>query len=441
MPRKRLNSRPRLERRAAPYAAADPARPDDADISRRFAFEAWLDARADVRVRLVTGPPGSGKTSALRAWAHERPAPSPIWIALAPGSSPEALVTDIIASMFVRAAEGAVHARLEVVIDGIDDVSPEARDVLRRLVFRGPANVSLIYIARSPATIDLRDGDRHGLVAISPPALLAIDPADVATWCERQGVTATAAACAELAERTEGNAAAIAAVIRLAHEQRLSLVEATARRHEAVATNASIEIASTSRAIARGRSRSGGAIEPAIIEMFGRFRMRFGTCEVQFVRRRDRQIVQYLALRPDGKATRAELMAEFWPDTDRRDAARRLRTACSTIRRAISACVGNDALDAYFRTEGANVVLPPENVINEADAFEEHLAYARRAGERGDLAIARRHVAAALRLHDRPLLSGEPPAPWIVDRARICEELAAGARQFLFGDVEGTRIA
>jgi DNA-binding SARP family transcriptional activator len=172
--------------------------------------------------------------------------------------------------------------------------------------------------------------------------------------------------------------------------------------------------------------------------MFGRFRMRFGTREVQFVRRRDRQIVQYLALRPGGKASRAELMAEFWPDTDRRDAARRLRTACSTIRRAISACVGDDALDAYFRTEGTAVVLRPENVINEADAFEEHIEYARRAS---DPAVARRHLTAALRLYDLPLLSGEPPAPWIDDRAGRCEELAASAREVLFGDDEGTRIA
>jgi DNA-binding SARP family transcriptional activator len=191
----------------------------------------------------------------------------------------------------------------------------------------------------------------------------------------------------------------------------------------------------------RSRGRGRNATEPAVIEMFGRFRMRFGDREVQFVRRRDRQIVQYLALRAGGAASRAELMAEFWPDTDRRDAARRLRTACSTIRRAISACIGDDALDAYFRTEGSTVVLCPENVLNEADVFEEHIEYAQRAGERGDSAVARRHVAAALRLYDRPLLSGEAPAPWIVDRARMCEDLAARAREFLYGNAEGTRIA
>jgi len=182
-------------------------------------------------------------------------------------------------------------------------------------------------------------------------------------------------------------------------------------------------------------------VEPALVEMFGRFRMRIGAREVQFVRRRDRQIVQYLALRPGGKASRAELMAEFWPDTDRRDAARRLRTACSTIRRAISACVGDDALDAYFRTHDSSVTLCPQNVINVADTFEEHIAFAKRASERGDTAGARRHVVAALQLYERPLLSGEPPAAWITERARACEALAESARALLFEAVGTTRIA
>lgn len=408
-------------------------------LLRRFALEAWLDAHSTARVRLVTGPAGCGKSTALHLWESERPAVQAIWIALTAGCSPETLLSDIIASVFANAVGGTARGRLVAIIDGIDEVPAETHDVLRRLVFRLPPEVQLIYVARSPSAIDLSDAERHGLVASAPPALLTIDAAEVAGWCERSGVAATAADSAALSEATKGNAAAITSVIRVAAEQALSLAEAAARRHVTPAHEPAspMRVAATS----RGRVRARPAIEPAIVEMFGRFRMRFGAREVQFVRRRDRQIVQYLALRPGGKASRAQLMAEFWPDTDRRDAARRLRTACSTIRRAISACIGDDALDAYFRAEGPLVVLCPENVINEADAFEEHIEYARSAGERGDLAVARRHVAAALRLHDRPLLSGEPPAPWIVERARRFEELAAGARAFLFGDLEGTRIA
>jgi hypothetical protein len=350
------------------------------------------------------------------------------------------LFSEVIASLFASASDGTASSRFDVIVDGIDDVSPDTLDVLKRLIFRVPPSVHLIYVARSPGAIDLSDAERHGLVAVAPPSLLTLEAVDVEGWCERAGVSATPLECAALADAARGNAAAIAAVIRVAAEQALTLGDAAARRTVPPAFDADPPATRVRRA-ARSRARGRSAIEPAIVEMFGRFRMRFGAREVEFVRRRDRQIVQYLALRPAGTASRAELMAEFWPDTDRRDAARRLRTACSTIRRAISACVGDDALDAYFRTEGTAVVLCPENVLNEADTFEEHIEFAQRAAERGDLTVARRHLTAALRLHDRPLLSGEAPAPWIADRARVCEELAAQARAFLFGDAEGTRIA
>jgi DNA-binding SARP family transcriptional activator len=172
-------------------------------------------------------------------------------------------------------------------------------------------------------------------------------------------------------------------------------------------------------------------MEPAIVELFGRFRLRFGEREVEFVRRRDRQIIQYLALQPGGTASRAQLQATFWPGARRTDAARRLRTACSTIRRAIAACVGTEYLDAYFHTAGDAVTLRPENTINALAAFDEHLESAREARERGDLPAARRHFEAALRLNDRPLLSGEAPAPWIADRAHVCDERAEDARASL----------
>lgn len=152
---------------------------------------------------------------------------------------------------------------------------------------------------------------------------------------------------------------------------------------------------------------------------------------IVWARRRDQHIVKYLLLQPDGAATRTHLAEVFCPATARPQAMQNLRTACSTIRRAIAACVGTEYLDAYFHTAGDAVTLRPENTINALAAFDEHLESAREARERGDLPAARRHFEAALRLNDRPLLSGEAPAPWIADRAHVCDERAEDARASL----------
>ncbi len=95
-------------------------------------------------------------------------------------------------------------------------------------------------------------------------------------------------------------------------------------------------------------------IAPAQLDMFGRFRMIVNDREVRFARRREAQIVQYLALQPHGRATRAELLDVFWKDGDRQLAAQGLRTALSAIRGAIARCSGADAVERYFVTDRRN---------------------------------------------------------------------------------------
>ncbi len=406
---------------------------------RRFALERWLDARSGARVRQIVGPPGAGKTTAIALWAQQRPQGPPMWVTLPARCSAEMLLSELVGSFFAQPAPNDREAPLDLVVDGIAHASPEACGVLARLPAFLPATVHLIYLLRSELEMQTVAGDTPASVELLPPALLPFDADEIRACTQARGVGASPAHYSELLRVTGGNAAEVVATIRFASAARVGLIEACSRlrRNERPPFEGGLFEGSRGQRPAfvpfpvPVAARSAYSMEPATVEMFGRFSMRVGAREVRFVRRRDRQIVQYLALRPGGTASRSELMDEFWPGTSRQAAARRFRTACSTIRRAIAACVGDEYLDAYFRALGGSVVLSPENVLNEVTYFEEHLASAERAGERGDVIAVRRHLAAALRLHDRPLLSGEAPAKWIAQRADAYEKHAAEARELL----------
>jgi hypothetical protein len=161
------------------------------------------------------------------------------------------------------------------------------------------------------------------------------------------------------------------------------------------------------------------AIPPAEIEMFGAFRVRIAGQEIRFARRRDRHIVEFLALRSDGKATRTELLETFWPGGDRALARQSLRTACSMIRRAFGAFVSEERVEAYFRADAAAVVLNPTHCENRLVLFRANVERARDADRRGAVEMADSYWAAALGIHTAPLLAAEEPMPaWLVDDAR-----------------------
>ncbi len=151
--------------------------------------------------------------------------------------------------------------------------------------------------------------------------------------------------------------------------------------------------------------------------------------EVSFSRRRDRQIIAYLALAPAGRATRAELYDTFWPRADRDSRSQGLRTACSMIRSAIAQCAGREHVDRYFRVEGGYVSLNVEHVTCDLYAFEAEVARATEAELAGDSPRARSAWAAAVALSTAPLLEDEPPAPWIARRAESVDAATARARR------------
>jgi hypothetical protein len=431
-------------------------------IVRRHVGE-WLDRNAARRVRIVAGQPGSGKTVAVAAWARHRSAPVR-WFAVEPG-----------------AAEADLQAQLralpdgELVIDGADRASAGGRAFLAQLARGAAASARCIYLVRNPRMFEEAAFDEPA--ALLDATALRVNDDEVERFCAAHGVAASAKDRRRFAAATGGWAFAVAGTVRYAAALGGTLGTAfprwlaTARpfiaqlvdeaaadapvaasafdrvaRGVATGTDDLLEAAhaaffvdrtdesySVNPVVAslRGDGRGSARPAPAVLHMFGRFRVIIGNGEVCFGRRRARSLVQFLALRADGTATREELLRAFWPDMERRAAADALVNTCSTIRRALAQCVGREAVDEYFIVHRNTIALRLGNVVSTANRFNTHVKVATAAYDRGDFDAAVAHWSAALRLHSAPLLSGEPSAPWIAAAQRECDEAARNATVYL----------
>ncbi|HEX3469284.1 MAG TPA: BTAD domain-containing putative transcriptional regulator [Candidatus Elarobacter sp.] len=364
-------------------------------------------------------------------------------------------------------------------VDQIDELSSDARELLRRAVETCPAATRLVLAARSDSVRELAGAPAR----LADPALFRFDADELLQLCEANGVSFAASESELALQMTNGWATALAETVRAARRGPLPLadaardwrsgggvvVQSVVQRvlelvppHDAAllttvlaepqrATNAQLKelagrglfvdvvdgraqlnpvVAARGRSAARVRLGRDDAPtdEPASIALFGEFRMTVQNAEVHFSRRRDRQIIQYLALAPGGRATRNELFDTFWPRGGRDSRSQNLRTSCSMIRSALARCAGRENVDRYFRVEGGFVILDLEHVTCDLDAFETEVARATEAELAGDALRARSAWAAAVALHTAPLLEDEPPAPWIARRAAQVEEAAARAR-------------
>ena len=110
------------------------------------------------------------------------------------------------------------------------------------------------------------------------------------------------------------------------------------------------------------------AMPPMQVHLLGWFSAQIDRQPIKWIRRRGRRIFEYVALRPNGCATRAEIGEAFWPGGDAHLVAQCLRTACSSIRKAIAVVVGPDAVDTYFVATGT-VSINPDNVIVDVNRF------------------------------------------------------------------------
>jgi hypothetical protein len=403
------------------------------------------------------------------------------WIDLPPGCSGESFERLFAAATGSAPAAFAASTAVQIVIvDQVDEVSVEARELLRRAVRNGPKTTQFIITAR---------GDRIRDVAgpfgrICDPALFRFDADELSRLCEANGVTFTSPEIELALQMTNGWATALADTVRSARPGPLPLADAVkdwrngggavvqsivermlevAAPHDAAlltivlaepqrATPAQLAelagcglfvdvvagrpqlnpvVAAGGRDVARARLRHDDPPDgdAAFLTLFGSFRMTLQGSEVRFSRRRDRQIIAYLALAPEGRATRTELFDAFWPRADRDSRSQGLRTACSMIRSALARCTGREHVDKYFRVEGGAVILGMEHLTCDLHAFEAEIARATEAELAGDGARAGSAWAAAAALYTAPLLDDEPPAAWIAERAAQVAADAARARR------------
>ncbi|HWT05190.1 MAG TPA: hypothetical protein VN224_05490, partial [Xanthomonadales bacterium] len=438
-----------------------PKLPPDAIVRRHL--DEWLDRNAARRARIVAGQPGSGKTVAVAAWAR-RHADSVRWITVGHGATETEL-----RGLLPAPSNG------EVVIDGADRASADGRAFLAQLAHDAPAGARFVYLVRNARMFEPASPNED--VALTGAAVLRFDDREIEEFCAAHGVASTAKERGRFVAATCGWAFAVAGTVRYAAALGGTLGTAfprwlaTARPFIAQLVDeaaADAPLAATAfdrvaRGVAtgtddlrdaahaaffvdrtgesycvnpvvaslRGDGRGSARPAPAVLHMFGRFRVTIGNGEVCFGRRRARSLIQFLAVRDDGTATREELLREFWPGMERRAAADALVNTCSTIRRALAQCVGREAVDEYFTVHRTTIALRLGNVVSTANRFSTHIKVASAAYDRGDLHAAVAHWSAALRLHSAPLLSGEPSAPWISAAQHEYDEAARNATVYL----------
>lgn len=458
---------------------------------RRPRLERWLEAYRQTPLRLLVAPSGFGKTSLLVTYASES-AGDVAYCALPPDCDVPTLRGEIVRALsagkvprsydaFLSLINGSpAHCR-EIVVDDADNATPEAIAELLALADGVAQNVTLIYAARSRERMDARRVTARGIAVACGPRLLAFDAQETAQFAGACGVQTADLDVRRLVEETDGWAIPLCGAVRVAAAECLTLLDAYERwrsdsaafLHEllqaelarvsesdrayflslmdgkpAADRNRLYELESRGLFIFDdgagqlrlyrplsaphiGNGMQEGDLQstlPMMVRMFRDFEATIGGKAIPWVRRRDQQIVKYLLLKPDGRATRAELVDVFWNGTDRHLAIQSVRTACSTIRKAIAAVVGHSEVERYFRTV-PELRIDLANVVCDVRRFAMHADDGDAAYAAADLQSAGMHYRAAEKLYSGRLLEFEASEPWFEAQARRMHERYASIAQ------------
>src|SRR5450755_1649498 len=189
----------------------------------RNRVQAWLELHAKTALRFVCAPAGSGKTTCAVLYARNQIG-NVAFVSLAPQTGELSLLEAVSRCAGYPAARNyaelveqlATARRLEIIIDDVDNASPQARALLGQLYLDVPDEVTFLYLARSEASIPVRRGRAGGLVEMCDPALLAFDADDVARCTAAFGFEADRWAATRLCEATHGWALAVSGACRTA---------------------------------------------------------------------------------------------------------------------------------------------------------------------------------------------------------------------------------
>ena len=433
------------------------------DVIHRERISTWLADHADFPLRLLAAPAGCGKTTALVLYATRSRFPA-AYVSLSAGAGSaairdalcDALDIDAVADTESLLAALESLGRREILVDDADRASDDGRHLLQRLVFDGPENVTFLYAARTRDVFETTRLISLGLAALCGGGRLAFTADEAARFVDSSRVVrGDERDVARLVIDTDGWPFALCSIVRNAASAGRTLdgaVECWQRANAglikefvdaafvdqdpALAARArrffdgeAIDDATLDRLEARGMfvqlvdgvcrpyrviSRlarvaspaSTSTLMPFAVELFGAPQVRIDGRRVEWIRRRDGQILTYLALRPDGRASRRDLIQAFWPDADPLLGAQSLRSACSTMRRALATVVGHATL-AHYVSFGDEIALNLDLFTVDARRARAHIADGDDAWNRDDSDAAAEHAAAALRIVRGPFLDGD----------------------------------
>lgn len=238
------------------------------------------------------------------------------------------------------------------------------------------------------------------------PGVLAFTTAEVAELVRVNGIGVDDLVIERLVRETGGWPLSVAWILRDAARAQGELRDAFERwrAHNAHGTTPTPATARTETAGAR-----------LALTLFGRFSCTVAERHVSFVRRRDQNVLTYLALAPGASASRAELLATFWPGATRTVASQGLRTAMCRLRRALAVAGGCDA-GRYLRT-GTRIALNLDWVTIDAHRFRDAVARAQAEEAAGQREGARTLYLGAQRMYRDELLCSEAAEPALLESA------------------------
>lgn len=448
---------------------------------RRARLERWLATQDGLPLRMLVAPAGMGKTTLLLQYFENSEKPA-AYCALDPNAAPATFLAAVAAGLALRKPPAtyiellvalrqiAAAKPFDLAVDDVGNGTPETVEMLLKLVENVPEGVSLIYTSRSRETVQAGKWVAQGIGAIADTRRLAFDRNEVGFFADACGVSSSHADVARLHEESDGWAIVVSGAIRSAIEDDRSLHDAyehwrnaygevfldfvTADAQRADDRDRALVMSLINgvgindpeamrrleaqglfvindgsgvrplRAVQQARAVPTKGVDtsvPMVVRMLGRFSVAIAGRNVDWVRRRDQQIVKYLLLRPGATATRQELAKLFWPGTDRQLAMQSVRTACSNIRKALAGAVGYARVERYFRAADNAVVVDLSNVVTDVGRFTAYAMAGDTSYERGDLADAAQHYEAAEKIYAGRLLEDDPPEPWFQPQAAALE--------------------
>ena len=446
---------------------------------RRPRLEEWLGRLNGVPVRFLLAPPGYGKTTALVNYLRHA-SPKGMYCSIGSGASDHGVWATIGRAMHVKGrfsthddliAALAKAGPVELALDCEDVPDASGIGAIAQLIDEAPEGVALLVASRSRAAFDAGRLVARGMASICDAGRLAFDAREVAHLANSCLVSFAHGDIPRLLDLTDGWPQVVNWVVRKAVEDGCNLAAAVEnwRKHHGHLFGEFIATALQSapepqaalvrklmtgfhcddqhalqalereglfvirvaheyrplRALSHGDSyhvSNPGAhpLSPLQVQLLGWFQAEVDGRPIKWIRRRDQQIFKYLALKPDGRAARAELAEIFWPEGERALVSRCLRTACSNIRKAIARVVGFAAVDKYFQADG-DVSIDLTNVHVDVHGFTAYANDGDDEYEHGEPSTAYAHYRRAGELYRGNLLIGDAKEAWVSEPGAALE--------------------